>query len=319
MMRSLRSVLLLGVLSTAACAAATGDRAGDDGAGQYETESVRCAGGATVEGLDISYYEGHVDFHAVKASGRGFVIARISDGSFHDPDFDGYWSGIKAAGLIRGAYQFIRFNQDPTVQADYVVSKVGMLGAGDLPVTADVEISNGVSGAAIAAHLQTWIARVKEGTGKTPIIYTGKYFWRDSVGSNAFAGDSLWIAQYGPSCPDIPAPWTNWKFFQYSDKGSVPGVTGGVDVDKFNGTMADLIAVAGGDGGGGGAPPPPPSGGGSTPPASGICYSHTLGREVPLDTCVQSRSDSKWYQCSGPNTWVDRWSDPAACSSVHPL
>jgi hypothetical protein len=62
--------------------------------------------------------------------------------------------------------------------------------------------------------------------------------------------------------------------------------------------------------GGGSAPPPTPTG--------GNCYSGTLGREVANNTCVQSKFDSKWYQCNA-GTWVDRWSDPAACSSVHPL
>jgi hypothetical protein len=58
----------------------------------------------------------------------------------------------------------------------------------------------------------------------------------------------------------------------------------------------------GGGGGGGGAG----------------CYSHTLGREMPDNACVQSRSDSLWYQCAN-GAWVDRWTDPAACNGVYPL
>lgn len=54
------------------------------------------------------------------------------------------------------------------------------------------------------------------------------------------------------------------------------------------------------------------------PPASGNCFSHTLGREVGANACVQSASDRKWYQCDR-GSWVDRWTDPTACSSVHPL
>jgi len=56
-------------------------------------------------------------------------------------------------------------------------------------------------------------------------------------------------------------------------------------------------------------------GGGGT---SATCYSSTLGKDMPENACVQSRSDSAWYQCSN-GMWVDRWSDPDACSSVHPL
>ena len=63
-----------------------------------------------------------------------------------------------------------------------------------------------------------------------------------------------------------------------------------------------VLASFGGGGGGGGA----------------SCYSHTLGREMPDNACVQSRSDSLWYQCAN-GSWVDRWTDPAACNGVHPL
>ncbi len=63
-----------------------------------------------------------------------------------------------------------------------------------------------------------------------------------------------------------------------------------------------LSAYGGGGGGGGGAG----------------CYSNTLGKEMPDNACVQSRSNSLWYQCSN-GSWVDRWTDPAACNGVHPL
>jgi hypothetical protein len=65
-----------------------------------------------------------------------------------------------------------------------------------------------------------------------------------------------------------------------------------------------VLAAYGGGGGGGG-------GGGS-------CYSPTLGRTMPMNACVQSRSNRLWYQCSS-GSWVDRWNDPAACNGVYPL
>ena len=66
-----------------------------------------------------------------------------------------------------------------------------------------------------------------------------------------------------------------------------------------------VLAAYGGGGGGGGS-----SGAG--------CYSHTLGKEMPDNACVQSRSDGLWYQCAN-GSWVDRWTDPDACNGVHPL
>ena len=55
------------------------------------------------------------------------------------------------------------------------------------------------------------------------------------------------------------------------------------------------------------------------PPSSSGCYSNTLGREVVVNTCVQSKSDSKWYQCLAGNKWEIRWNVAAACVSEHPL
>ena len=59
-------------------------------------------------------------------------------------------------------------------------------------------------------------------------------------------------------------------------------------------------------------------GGGGTGGGGAGCWSSTLGREMPDNACVQSRSDSSWYQCAN-GSWVDRWTDPEACSGVYPL
>lgn len=71
-------------------------------------------------------------------------------------------------------------------------------------------------------------------------------------------------------------------------------------------------------GGGPGGGPCTGGGGGGGGGTSGGCQSATLGREVENNACVQSRSDQKWYQCNN-GAWVDRFSDPTACASVHPL
>lgn len=220
---------------------------GNPPVGSTEQAIVVCAKGATVEGVDVSEWQGgSIDWNAVKASGRAFGIARVSYGTGHlDPTFAGNWDRMKAAGMVRGAYQWFRPAQDPVAQADIVVAAVGKLGPSDLPVTADVEETQGESGATITAQLHQWADRIEAGTGKKPIIYSGKYFWNDNVGSGDFAGNPLWIPAYGPTCPDLPSAWSDWKFFQYSDAGSVPGISGGVDSDKFNGSLAELLAFAG--------------------------------------------------------------------------
>ncbi len=127
-----------------------------------------------------------------------------------------------------------------------MVAAVGRLGAGDMPVTIDVEApSPGVSPATYAARIHTWVDRVTAGTGRQPIIYTGRYYWDPFVASSDFRSLPLWHAQYtSASCPNINDRWHDWKFWQYTSSGSVSGIGGRVDRDVFNGSLSDLRSFA---------------------------------------------------------------------------
>jgi len=283
-------------IAASLCACTVGEDAGDQRAGAslsaddtgdgsgFGMLARTCAAGATTPGIDVSYYQGTIDWSRVAAGGYKFAFIRVSDGTtFHDPKFASYWTGSKNAGLIRGAYQFFRPAQSASAQADLMIAAVGTLGPGDLPPVIDVEVTQGLGAATIAARIRTWVDRVHAATGVDPIIYTGKYFWRDDVGGpTSFANNPLWIAQYTSQCPDLPAPWGSWAFWQYSESGRIAGISGGgVDLDKFNGSLADLQALANA----------------SQPTTSTACTSETMGRDVADGECVQSAADQKWYRC----------------------
>ena len=209
-------------------------------------EVVICGHGPTVEGIDVSSWQGDIDWGAVARSGIRYAIVRIGDGTYHDRDFATNWEGARASGLIRGAYQFFEPEQDPAVQADIVVAAVGRLGPGDLPVTIDVEApSPGVSPGEYTRRIHVWVDRVTAGTGRAPIVYTGRYYWDPYVASSDFVGLPLWHAQYtSAACPNIDDRWGDWAFWQYTSSGSVPGIAGNVDRDRFNGTYEELAALA---------------------------------------------------------------------------
>jgi GH25 family lysozyme M1 (1,4-beta-N-acetylmuramidase) len=289
------------LLASCATADPDDDAKAGDGLGS-DTESITtpqvgilarvCAAGATTQGIDVSYHQGAINFAQVKAAGNEFAIVRVSDGAgFRDPKFATYYADAKAAGLIRGAYQFFRPNQNVITQADLMIAAVGRLAPGDLPPVIDVEATGDLAPATVAARVRQWVDRVKAAVGVDPIVYTGKFFWRDQVGGpTTFAGNPLWIAQYTTLCPDLTAPWNTWAFWQYTDTGRVPGIAGNVDLDRFNGSLAELRALAGGGGGGGGAT---------------TCTSATMAAELPAGVCVQAASDAKWYQCTGGD-WVQQ-------------
>lgn len=268
--RSFAGIALVATLSSA-CTPASTEGEGDTLLGDQEEVAfasdalVVCAPDEVVLGIDVSYYQGTIDWDAVAGDGYAFAIARINHSDFMDPQFDANWAGIKEVGLVRGAYQYFEPGEDPVWQAEVVVDKVGMLGPGDLPVVIDVETTSGLTDkAAIVASIAEWIEIVEAGTGKTPIIYTGKYFWQDNVSSDDFADVPLWHAQYPNACqpPQAPPPtcgcanvadqWSDWLIWQYTSSGSVAGISGNVDTNVFKGDYEDLVAFAN-QGGGHGA------------------------------------------------------------------
>ena len=225
--------------------ACSADTASEDATGATADELRVCASGATLKGIDVSSYQGSVDWAKVKSSGRAFSFARVSDGTAHiDSKFASNWPKMKSAGLTRGAYQFFRPARDPSAQAqvflDHLAS-AGGLKAGDLPPVLDLETADGVASATVVSRAKTWLNKVQSALGIKPIIYTGKNM--ESVIGNSFSSYLLWVANYGVSCPNLPNAWSSWKFWQSSDSGSVSGIGGAVDVDTFNGSATALKAI----------------------------------------------------------------------------
>jgi lysozyme len=205
-----------------------------------------CPGKTTLEGVDVSTYQGTIDWAKVKASGRAFAITRVGDGLGGDNTFNANWAGIKAAGMVRGAYQFFRAGSDPIQQADILLAKIGTPQNGDLAPTLDLEVTDGQSASTIVANVKKWLEHVKAKTGRTPMVYTSPGFW-PSVGNPDLSAYVLWVAHWGTTCPTIPPAWKGFTFHQYSDSGSVSGISGAVDLDVFNGDQAALDKLASND------------------------------------------------------------------------
>ena len=240
------SICALALVSVGLVGCGDGDGS-TESIGEAELAYTVCAKGDTVEGIDVSVWQAAVNWPSVKNAGITFGIARVSYGTSLDSWFDDNWNGMKSVGLVRGAYQFFLPLQDPIAQADLMINAMGPLGPGDLPPVVDVEDTDGQSPSTIAAKLKQWCQHIEAATGKKPIIYTGKYFWQDNVASYDFGGYPLWIPNYSNTCPNLPNDyWSDWVIFQYTSTGSVPGVSGNVDRNKFNGTLSDLQAFANG-------------------------------------------------------------------------
>jgi len=186
-------------------------------------------------GFDVSNNNGRVDFKAAEKSGEDFVWIKAGEGDWKDPTFMANVKAATAAGLHAGAYQFLRPKPGRTgaQEAAFFISQLEAagLGKGDLMPVADVEATK-LDKAGTREYVRSFVNALKA-HGFRPLIYTADWFWRPNIGVDEDFGCPLWLAGYVPENQlVIPKPWKHWTVCQYDDKGHVPGVTGGVDVNK---------------------------------------------------------------------------------------
>src|SRR5262249_6188927 len=138
-----------------------------------------CSTGPTLKGVDVSFYQGTVNWAQVKSAGISFAIARVSDGTSNpDSQFASNWRGIKGQNIVRGAYQFLRASEDPAARGQLFISLVDQNGGfapADLPPVLDYETADGQSATTIIAHAKTWLTAMEQRTGKRPILYTANF------------------------------------------------------------------------------------------------------------------------------------------------
>ena len=91
-----------------------------------EQATFVCGVGPTIKGIDVAKYEPMINWADVAADGVEFAFVRVSDGTmFPDAYFDAHWAGSRAVGIKHGAYQFFRPSEDPIVQANMLLAKIG--------------------------------------------------------------------------------------------------------------------------------------------------------------------------------------------------
>jgi lysozyme len=201
-------------------------------------------------GIDVSLWQRDLDWAALKKAGVSFAFAKATEAdNVTDPYFAKNWPAIKAAGIVRGAYHFFRPAKDPLKQAVFFTSTV-KLEQGDLPLVLDIESSGGLMPADLVKVAKVFLDEVERISGRKPIIYTGPNFWNTSMAvpeAPAWTKNYLlWIANYTTGQrPLVPKGWTNWAIWQYTDQGRLPGYAGNLDLDRYAGTVDDLIAWAG--------------------------------------------------------------------------
>ncbi len=210
------------------------------------------AGTTVVRGIDVSHWQGTIDWARVAASGVRFAFLKATDDvDYTDPTFLANRAAARANGIEVGAYHFARPDASPgdaRREAKYFV-KVVQPRAGDLLPVLDLETSKGLDQAGVTRWAHTWVAEVRALTGVTPLVYTSPYGWIARTGDTrllARDGAPLWIAHWGVSAPTVPAgDWDGrgWEIWQRTSTGHVPGISGNVDLDQLAGTSLGAVTI----------------------------------------------------------------------------
>ena len=198
-----------------------------------------------LDGIDVSYHQGAIDWPRVAAAGKRFAYIRASAGSLTaDTAYRTNRAGARAAGFVVGTYHFANPDSAPNDAANEAAwfLRNATIESGDLLPVLDLEVSNGLTPGALFAWAQTWLADVERATRVKPLIYTTPTFWaRSMANTDWFArnGYRLWVAHWTAAAqPVVPVGnWADggWSFWQTSSTGVVPGIDGAVDLDRFAG------------------------------------------------------------------------------------
>ena len=197
--------------------------------------------GYQVHGIDISHYQGDINWNMLKQTRQGqfpisFIFMKATEGGdYADDKFVANFDSAKAHGFIRGAYHFYNPKTDANKQADFFIRSV-KLEPGDLPPVLDIE-KKGKDIKKLQADLKVWLRKVESHYGVKPIIYASYKFKTRYLNDSVFNSYPYWIAHYYVDSVRYDG---DWKFWQHTDVGTLPGIDEKVDLNVFNGSLQEL-------------------------------------------------------------------------------
>jgi GH25 family lysozyme M1 (1,4-beta-N-acetylmuramidase) len=206
------------------------------------------------EGIDVSHWQNVIDWPMVRAAGKRFAYIKASESTdFVDWMYATNKAQAKAAGLYVGAYHFAGPDATPgdaVAEADHFVATAA-LGPGELLPVLDLEKTGGLSTLDLQAWVAAYLDRVYQLTGVRGVIYVSPSFWTNYMGDATWFATNgyrvLWIAHWTTSAePIVPAGgWggNGWTFWQYTSDGTVPGITGRVDLNRYKGTDFTSVLI----------------------------------------------------------------------------
>ncbi|MHC5352603.1 glycoside hydrolase family 25 protein [Myroides sp. LJL115] len=192
-------------------------------------------------GFDVSHYQGVIDWQSIDSIASlkplEFVFIRATMGADGvDKAFKLNWKGARSNHFIRGAYHYYRPDENSLQQANNFIKNV-KLSEGDLPPVLDIEdLPKEQSMDSLRSGLQRWIATVEKHYKVKPILYSGEHYYTKNL-KKWFPDHILWIANYNFFVEEIKP---DWHFWQFSEKGIIPGIDTKVDLNIYQGNKTQM-------------------------------------------------------------------------------
>ncbi len=230
--------------TTAAVPMAEGTTAASSGEGvPSAVQPAQAIPAGWPRGIDISSWQhpggAQIDWAAVRSAGVAFAVVKATEGlTYTNPYFATDRTRAVQAGLVVGAYHYARPVlpiATATEQADQFLTVTGLTRSnGHIAPVLDLEADGGLTAGQLTAWTRAFMEEIETKTGRTPILYTYRSFWTDTMkNTSSFSRYPLWFAIYngGSSPGPLPGGWQKWAMWQFTSSGSIPGITGNVDMN----------------------------------------------------------------------------------------
>ena len=187
------------------------------------------------EGIDVSEWQGEIDFEEVARSGIEVVYIRVSEGTnYIDPYFKENYNEAKENGIKVGFYHFLTATnvEKAREEAEFFVSNIKKLKP-DCRLAMDFEVFNGLGVDEINDISREFLETVESLSGKKCGIYSDAYNAKRVFSKELARNYPIWVADYFVKEPEDNGKWEVWVGFQYTDRGRINGIKGNVDRDYF--------------------------------------------------------------------------------------
>ncbi|MCG7459995.1 glycoside hydrolase family 25 protein [Corynebacterium sp. ACRPF] len=205
------------------------------------------------KGIDVAAHQHPggmpIDWSKVRSDGQSFAFVKATEGGdWVNPHYVQDIQAANAAGLKTGAYHYARPAGDAKTQAANFAAQIALAPDQTLPPALDIEVAEGKSAAQLEQWIEEFTSELKRLTGRTPMIYTYKYFWMGQMNnSQKFSDMPLWLAAYQDQAPEAVGGWKELSFWQRSGSGKVAGISTDVDMNLFNGSKQQLQSFSDGN------------------------------------------------------------------------